>query len=245
VSAIWNDPDFRVLESREQWAYLMLSTQGDISSAGLLALTLRRWAKYAADMTSDALWDAISGLAERRFLVVDEDTEELLVRSFVKWDNGFNNEKRRPAITAAANVVVSPQIRGILADELDSLSVPHSLRDSPSDRAWDSPRVVVTLGDHKPIPQPSTLEREPSAFHAPPSNGYCSKHPTGTEEPCGPCRTARRMVEVAEDARRHNEAQERADRIARAKDCQFCGGSNWIETADGKPGRKCNHLGIA
>lgn len=169
MSAIWNDPQFRALRECEQRAYLMLVTQATISSAGVLALTVGRWSSYAADSTSDALWDALSGLAGKRFVVIDRSAEELLVRKFVKWDGGHTNEKRRLAITAAANAVVSPELRAVLAVELDALHVPHALSDAASDRAShdlsdkasDTPRVVVTeseSGTTTQKPQPGTLE---------------------------------------------------------------------------------------
>lgn len=164
MSAIWNDPEFRALTGSAQRAYLMLVTQADISSAGTIALTLKRWSGYAIDTPSDALSDALSELVGKRFLVIDEDTEEVLVRKFVKWDGGWTNAKRRPAITAAANAATSPGIRAALAVELDALDVPHAitdaLSDSPSDKASDTPRVVVTevSTDHNPSTQPATLE---------------------------------------------------------------------------------------
>lgn len=162
MSAIWNDPEFRALTESAQRAYLMLVTQSDISSAGTLALTLKRWSGYAIDTTPDTLSDALSQLSNARFVVVDEDTEELLARKFVRWDGGYGNEKRRPAITAAANAAVSPRIRASLADELDILSVPHSLSDRLPDALPDTPRVVVTEGESEP--QPATHNTKPGAL---------------------------------------------------------------------------------
>lgn len=164
MSAIWNDPEFRSLTGAAQRAYLLLVTQADISSAGTLSLTLKRWSNYATDTPCDALSDALSELAGKRFLVMDEDTEELLIRSFVRWDGGHTNTKRRAAITAAANATASPKIRAVLADELNKLGVPHGITDALSDTPSDTPRVVVTevVIDHNPEPQPTT--REPGAI---------------------------------------------------------------------------------
>jgi hypothetical protein len=164
MSAIWNDSEFRSLCAAPQRAYLMLVTQSEITSAGTLALTLKRWAGYAADTTSDALSDALSRLEEMRFIAYDNDTEELVVRSFVKWDGGATNEKRRPAITAAANAVVSPKIRAVLKIELDKLGVPHSITDSPSDRHPDTPRVVVTEVGKNPQPTTSNTNPQPATL---------------------------------------------------------------------------------
>ena len=174
MSAIWNDPEFQALTGAAQRAYLMLVTQADISSAGTLPLTVRRWSRYAVDTPSDALSDALSELAGRRFLVIDDDTEEVLVRSFVKWDGGYTNSKRLPAIIDAAQAVCSPRLRQALAAELDRLAVEHhlsdspsdALSDSPSDSTPDSPRVVVTEGESDP--QPTTHNPDPKRRAAQP-----------------------------------------------------------------------------
>jgi hypothetical protein len=166
TSSVWRDADFRGLSMSAQWTYIMLITQADISSAGTLPMTERRWSSYAPDVTRDSLSDSLCELAEARFIAYDETTEELLVRSFVKWDGGSHNEKRRPAITAAANAVASPVIRRVLAAELNRLDVPHdlgdSLSDTPSDALSDTPRVVVT--ERSQEPQPTTLVPQPTTL---------------------------------------------------------------------------------
>lgn len=183
MSAIWKDQEFRALSGAAQRIYLMLVTQADISSAGTLPLTVRRWAAYAADTTPDALSDALSELVAKRFVVLDESTEELLVRTFVKWDGGFGNEKRRRAITAAANAVTSPVIGAALAAELDALGVGHSIADAVWDALSDAishappdtTRVVVTTvsTDHNPEPDPQPATRTPSAAERPDVERIC------------------------------------------------------------------------
>jgi hypothetical protein len=190
MSAIWNDSDFRALSGAAQRVYLMLITQADITSAGTLSLTIKRWSSYAADTPSDALRDALSELMEERYVVIDGATEELLVRKFVKWDGGWSNSKRLPAIRAAATTVSSGKLRAALAIELDALGVSHALSDALSDGLPDTPRVVVT--EVSIDPQPSTLNREPSPIRTDgPYRGRCRKHPGGTDEPCGECRADR------------------------------------------------------
>lgn len=170
MSAIWNDSDFRTLMVAEQHAYLMLITQPDINSAGILSIALRRWCGYAIDSTPDSLSKALSELAAKNFIAYDEETEELLVRKFVKWDGGSGNTKRQPAIQSAANAIVSSYLREKLAHELDLLGFTHSLfrglTDSLSEArnpALDSPRypepepepepLAVTLDSSSPAPR--------------------------------------------------------------------------------------------
>lgn len=123
-TAIWRDPDFIALRESTQRAYLMLVTQPGISAAGVLPLTLRRWAKLAEDSTIASLRADLVLLHRAGMIVVDEDTEELLVRSFVRHDNGYRNPRRQPSIRDAANEVESARLRRVLADELTRLGCP-------------------------------------------------------------------------------------------------------------------------
>ncbi|MFF5228432.1 hypothetical protein [Dactylosporangium sp. NPDC000521] len=148
VTAIWDNEAFRRLNAVDQRTYLMLVTQPDISAAGVLAITDRRWARYAADTTIDDITGSLARLADTRFLVIDWDGDELLVRSFVRWDKGYTNPKRRMAIFAACREVRSPTVRRALAAELRRLGLPSGdLEDTP-DSPSDSPS---TPRDDQPI----------------------------------------------------------------------------------------------
>lgn len=196
LTAIWRDDDFRALTVDEQHAYLMLATQPDISAAGVLSLNLVRWASRTKDYTVERLRAAIDGLEAHRFVVVDYDTEELLVRSFVRWDGGYTNSKRRFSIRDAAGQIESVALCRVLAAEFDRLELPvewvpsFPQVDSPSiahtenedglsgNPEWATPknsdirRVVVTEvstnGPHSSThnPQPSTLVPPPPAARA-------------------------------------------------------------------------------
>ena len=139
LTAIWRDEDFRALSIAGQHAYLLLATQPDISAAGVLPLSVKRWSTRAKDSTPEGIVAALKELQEHRFVVFDTVTEELLVRSFVRWDGGATNPKRRPVILRAAADVESPAIRRVLAAEFERAGLPtDGLSDSPSDRHPDS-----------------------------------------------------------------------------------------------------------
>lgn len=124
ITAIWQDADWRALNASPQRTYLMLVTQANISAAGTMPLTVRRWAAGAGDTSSDDIRADLAVLAAGRYVVVDEDTEELLVRSFVRHDKGYANEKRRRAITDAAGHVESAVIRQALSAEFVRVGLP-------------------------------------------------------------------------------------------------------------------------
>ena len=159
-SLIWRDPEFRRLNTADQWAYLMLTTQPDISSCGVLTVAASRWARYSQDMTEKAVAASLRRLEahSQRYVVIDVDTDELLVRSFVRHDKGYTNIKRLPAITAAAEAIESPILRGSLNLEMANLGVDIHLGNSLSPDELDAvfrsrpslsgmPEVLVTVQD--------------------------------------------------------------------------------------------------
>lgn len=156
MTAIWRNREFRALDAAMQRVYLLLVTQPDISAAGTLPLTVRRWADMAADTTPQDITAALTVLAAKNFVVFDRDTEELLVRSFVKWDAGYTNSKRIPVIKRAGAEIASEALRRVLAAEFGRLGLPTAfLLDSPSDALSDGdddPDGAVL-----PEPDPETL----------------------------------------------------------------------------------------
>lgn len=164
TTQMWRDPDFRALTPRAQWLYFLLMTQSDISAAGVLPLTVRRWSSLSHDADQRTVTTALTELAEHEFVVVDDDTEELLIRSFVRWDGGANNSKRRPVIRDAAREVDSPALQRTLAVEFERLGLPIDwLPDAASDRAsgrastdvvepavqeWEQPDAASAHIDH-------------------------------------------------------------------------------------------------
>lgn len=124
ATAIWRpESDFNDLNSSAQRTYWLLYSQEDISAAGVLTLAVDRWAGNARDTTPDSIRSDLKELAGTRYVFVDERTQEILVRTFVKWDRGYNNEKRRPVIVRAALETRSPTLRSVLAEELTRLGV--------------------------------------------------------------------------------------------------------------------------
>lgn len=190
TTSIWQDPEFRALSMNAQRLYLMLLTQPDISSCGILPVTLKRWARNASDSDPDSLSIALTELADSLFVVVDWDVEELLVRTFVKWDGGSNNAKRLPAILSAACAIQSTRLMQVAAYELSKLGVAHqlpvtvpdSLSDALSDSPSDTPRVGVTLRTRSTNPQPTTRNPHSATPSPQPSTLAESKDSAGSRK---------------------------------------------------------------
>lgn len=152
LTAIWRDEDFRALPAAAQRTYMMLLSQPDITAAGTLALTVGRWARYAVDTKPADLRTDFEVLERARFVIVDDETEELLVRTFIVWDGGANNEKRQPVIRTAAQDIASGKIRRALAEVLERLKFPARFlpdwyADSLSARASGTPSTGYPVAD--------------------------------------------------------------------------------------------------
>lgn len=140
-TAIWRNDGFRALSVAAQHAYLLLTSQPDISAAGILSLNAKRWSRFAKGITTDEVVTALNELQDHKFVVFDTETEELLVRSFVRWDGGYGNPKRRPVILRAAEEIESGTLRRWLAAEFRRLELPtDSLDDSDTDSLSASQR---------------------------------------------------------------------------------------------------------
>lgn len=121
LTSIWEDPDFLALDERAQRLYLFLISQPNLNHAGLLDLTLRRWARKARGLTVAELEKRIADLEDARFVVVDEDTEELLIRSFVRNDGVWRMPKVMGAMVSGALEMTSRRLQRALLAEMDRI----------------------------------------------------------------------------------------------------------------------------
>jgi hypothetical protein len=121
LTSIWEDADFLALDEREQRLYLFLISQPNLNHAGLLDLTLRRWARKARGLTVAELEKRIGRLEESCFVVVDDDTEELLIRSFVRNDGVWRMPKVMGAMVSGALEISSRKLQQALLAEMDRI----------------------------------------------------------------------------------------------------------------------------
>ena len=121
LTSIWEDADFLALDEREQRLYLFLISQPNLNHAGLLDLTLRRWSRKAHGLTSAELEKLLQALEAARFIVMDDDTEELLIRSFIRNDGVWRMPKVMGAMVSGALEISSKRLQRALLDEMDRI----------------------------------------------------------------------------------------------------------------------------
>lgn len=170
MASIWAPgSDFTQLPGDPQRLYMFLVSQPDLSHAGLMPLRIRRWAASAADWKPETVRDALSILEAARYVVVDEDTEELLIRTFVRNDGVHKQPKVMVRMGEDARQMMSPKLRAVFGEEMRKLP--------PDEMTADSQRVVASLVAE------FTETTEPQVDT--PGEGYREAYPRETETVSG------------------------------------------------------------
>jgi hypothetical protein len=117
IRSIWGDPDWRNLDGESQRLYLLMVSQPTISNAGVLPFQIRRWAQTAADGTLRKTKLAFGQLELRRYTVTDPETEETLVRSYVRHDGALSIPNVTKAFCTAVRAIQSADLRDVVISE--------------------------------------------------------------------------------------------------------------------------------
>lgn len=122
---IWNDDHWRKLTTRAQHLYLQLLTSSTLNYAGVADWRSARLAALSSDATRATVEDSADELARELFIVIDEETEEVLVRSFLKHDGLLHKPNVTKAMVSAFADVASARLRGVIVHELTRLHAKH------------------------------------------------------------------------------------------------------------------------
>lgn len=137
---IWNDPDFRALPPACQHLYFLLWTSPDLSYCGVHDWRPGRLARLSAGFSAEHITTVGASLRARHFLVVDEDTEEVLVRSWMRFDGLLKQPRMAVSMVYAYASLASPIIRAVVVHELHKIH-----EEEPGLSCWRDERVAETL----------------------------------------------------------------------------------------------------
>lgn len=129
-TSIWNDPHFLSLDASSQRLYFFLLSQDDLTYSGIMPLRPRRWRPTAAGLTVADIEVGLKALeaSPRRFIIVDEDMEELFIRSLLRRDGIWKQPNLLKLAWESAGQSRSHLLRSELVAELRRLP----LEESPS-----------------------------------------------------------------------------------------------------------------
>lgn len=181
-STLWEPgSDFRQLDPLTQWAYTMLISQPQISNLGILAYTPEKWARLAAGLTVEIVEGAIAILEAGRYILVDLDTGELLVRTFIRHDKVWMQPKLVTNARKLIREVESERIRAELCTQhpwlvndwtRDEILAFEEAKETPSDTP---PERGSGEGVTEGVPIPGSSQRAPAGPGAGNSSRSSSK----------------------------------------------------------------------
>lgn len=136
---IWDDEDFCNLTTTAQWLYFRVLSHASLSYCGVADWRPGRLAASANDATASDIEAFAIELERGNYFVVDRDTEEVLVRSFVKHDELMGKWNMASAVARTWSEVASKPLKGVVVHEL------HRLMGAGADGKWDRDDVQKVL----------------------------------------------------------------------------------------------------
>ncbi|QRY61495.1 hypothetical protein JVX90_13845 [Gordonia sp. PDNC005] len=143
--SIWGDDDWLDLPWMAQHLYLALWTSPDLSYCGSATWHPGRIATLADDLTVDMVEAAAAVLSQRLFLLVDEQTGEYLLRSWIKHDGLWRIPNMAVSMANARASMSSRALRGVVVHEVAKIRVKH-----PDSSSWTRDAVASML-DQKAV----------------------------------------------------------------------------------------------
>ena len=116
--SIWNDRDFTALSTDAQLVYIMAMSHPTTNLAGVLDYSPQKFARLAGGLTAKRVVAAVDELSAARFVVTDDETGEMLVRSAVRASGAWKKPTTAASIANSVENTFSDKLRDVLADEL-------------------------------------------------------------------------------------------------------------------------------
>ena len=161
---MWADDHWRTLTPGSQWLYMLMLSSPSLSHAGVADWRPARIAKLARGLTADAVRKYADELTRERFIVVDEDTEELVVRSFLRHDGVLTNPNLWKSLGAAYAGIYSTALKAVVVDECGKLRAenPDGFPTSRGDgkvNPWLSKYLQTLIKSGSPTPSGTPSDR--------------------------------------------------------------------------------------
>lgn len=133
LTSMWDDPDFTALSCAEIVTYWSLAASRDLSWCGVAPLLPQRLASNARDLSVAKARAHLAALQRQRFIVIDDTTAEVCVRTYVRHDGIINQPNVVKAMVRALDQVRSPSIIETIKDELARL-----MGERPDAKGWQT-----------------------------------------------------------------------------------------------------------
>ena len=218
---MWGDADWRALSRDAQWLYELLLTHPDTNRAGVSDWRPGRLAKMAASTATDDVRKAGAELEQRFFLVIDEDTEEVLVRSYVKYDGVLKQPNLTVTMAKDWAGVASARLRAVIAFEVQRLrearpSLPGWKSEAHLETLLSSPGLNVKADPSVDPSGDPSVDPSPMGEADPSVEGHATS--TSTSTSTNASHSNARAKSKTRETQIPEEWKPTADHVARAKD---------------------------
>ncbi len=133
--ALWDDQDWRNLSSVHHDVYAALLTTHDLSWCGVAPLLPQRIVGWASNLTDarkvQAALDHLASDDAGRFLVLNDRTGEVLVRSYVRHDDLLKQPNVTKAMLGALSRIRSQNLYNVVVAELG-----RAHKENPDLKGW-------------------------------------------------------------------------------------------------------------
>lgn len=131
------NPEWTGLTPQAQSVYITLLVHPSLSMCGVADWRPKRLSQYSA-MNAQEIENAGHELEKAGFVVLDEDTDEVLVRSFLRHDMPLKSPKTAVSVNKAYYLIASVRLRSAVVREASRLYGEH-----PEWSGWDKVPVIV------------------------------------------------------------------------------------------------------
>ncbi len=149
-----SDDDFESLSPLAQWFYLrVLLPDPTLSYCGVADWRPKRLVRKAAGLTVEMIEACAAECERKRYALFDLDTEEVLLRSYVRRDQLLRNPKTAAAVVKAYGSVASDPLRAAVVTELKRVHKEH-----PEYSSWTSKDTAGALAELVTKPDLTVVE---------------------------------------------------------------------------------------
>lgn len=111
LTRIWQDDQFLALSVGAQRLYMLALSQPTLSLLGVTPWTPKRWSRLSSSTSPETVENDVAELQAAGFVEVDDDTEELWIRTFVRYDDVLKSPNLIKGATNDYNKVLSASLR--------------------------------------------------------------------------------------------------------------------------------------
>lgn len=154
MRSIWLDEDFLDLSIPAQWLYELILSSPGLTFAGVLDWRPKRIAQRSKTATVELVEAALQELVETLFIVHDDDTEEVMIRTFARGDGLLKSPNMAVAYVKAFSTIGSRMLRSVAVFELHRLK-----RDEPDLKGWANLAPIMKFGGTDPRTVVAQLNR--------------------------------------------------------------------------------------